>query len=99
MQRWRILERFPQPDWSIVDLWIARHLLWQGKPASQIQTILRRASPYFPRRHGDPDDYLRRTIARAAFPSQGVALGATFMIRPSAPLDASRACSNSTGGR
>jgi hypothetical protein len=30
MQRWHIRERFPQPDWSIVDLWVARHLLSQG---------------------------------------------------------------------
>jgi hypothetical protein len=69
MQRWHIRERFPQPDWSIVDLWVARHLLAQGKPAVQIQAILRLASPQFPRRHGDPDEYLRRTVARAAFPS------------------------------
>ena len=69
MQRWQIRQRFPQPDWSIVDLWVARHLLSQGRPAVQIQAILRLASPQFPRRHGDPDDYLRRTVARAAFPS------------------------------
>jgi RepB DNA-primase from phage plasmid len=68
MNRWRITERFPQPDWSIVDLWVARHLLAQGRPAAAVQTILRLASPHFPRRHGDPDDYLRRTLARAAFP-------------------------------
>jgi hypothetical protein len=69
MQRWHIRQRFPQPDWSIVDLWVARHLLSQGRPAVQIQAILRLASPHFPRRHANPDDYLRRTIARAAFPS------------------------------
>jgi RepB DNA-primase from phage plasmid len=69
MQRWRIAARFPQPDWSIVDLWIARHLLSQGTPAAQVKDILRLASPHFPRRHGDPDDYLRRTLARAVFPA------------------------------
>jgi hypothetical protein len=74
MQRWHIRERFPQPDWSIVDLWVARHLLSQGKPAVQVQAILRLASPHFPRRHGDPDDYLRRTVARAAFSSPGGAV-------------------------
>jgi len=73
MQRWRIRERFPQPDWSIVDLGVARHLLSQGTPATRVQAILRLASPHFPRRHGDPDDYLHRTIARAAFPSQAPA--------------------------
>jgi hypothetical protein len=97
MQRWHIRERFPQPDWSIVDLWVARHLFSQGKPAVQIQAILRLASPHFPRRHGDPDDYLRRTVARAAFSSPGRAV-----CPPHDPASATRvrsACSNSTGGR
>jgi RepB DNA-primase from phage plasmid len=98
MKRWHILTRFPQPDWSIVDLWVARYLLWQGQPAPQIQAILRLASPHFPRRHGDPDDYLRRTVARAAFPSPGGAV-CDDHDRASAPLQISSACSNSTGGR
>jgi hypothetical protein len=71
MQRWHIAERFAQPDWSIVDLWIARQLLWQGIPAAQVQDILRLGSPHFPRHHGDAGDYLRRTVARAAFPPPG----------------------------
>ena len=71
MRRWHIRKRFPQPDWSIVDLWVARHLLSQGRPAIQIQAILRLASPHFPRRHGDPEDYLRRTVAPQRFPPQG----------------------------
>jgi len=96
MQRWHIRERFPQPDWSIVDLWIARHLLSQGKSAVQIQAILRLASPYFPRRHGDPDDYLRRTVARAAFSSPGPPV-CPHHDPPAARV--SSACSNSTGGR
>ena len=65
MQRWRIRERFTQPDWSIVDLWIARKLLSQGMLAEHVQDVLRLASPHFPRRHTDPDDYLRRTVAVA----------------------------------
>ncbi len=68
MRKWRIAERFPQPNWSIVDLWIARQLLSQGTPAAQVQTILKLGSPYFPRCHGNPEDYLCRTLARAAFP-------------------------------
>ncbi len=92
------LERFPQPDWSIVDLWVARCLLSQGQPASQIQAILRLASPHFPRRHGDPDGYLRRTVARAAFPSPRRAV-CDDHARASTPLETSSACSNSTGGR
>jgi hypothetical protein len=68
LRRWRIAERFTQPDWSIVDFWVARYLLQQGRPAAAVETVLRLASPLFPRRHGDADGYLRRTIARAAFP-------------------------------
>jgi len=68
MERWHIHQRFPQPDWSIVDWWVARHLLARHWSPTQVQEILRLASPQFPRRHGNPDDYLRRTVARAAFP-------------------------------
>lgn len=98
MQRWHICERFAQPDWSIVDLWVARHLLSHGRSAVQVQAILRLASPHFPRRHGDPDDYLRRTVARAAFPSPGRAVWRRHDPTPAPPAAAS-ACSNSTGGR
>ena len=70
IQRWRIMERFAPPDWSIVDLWIARKLLSQGMRAEQVQDVLRLASPHFPRRHTDPDNYLRRTVAHAlSFPA------------------------------
>jgi hypothetical protein len=68
--QWRITERFTQPDWSIVDLWIARKLLSQGMAAEQVQNVLRLASPQFPRRHTDPNNYLRRTVAYArSFPA------------------------------
>jgi len=66
LHRLRILERFPQPDWSIADKWIAKELLQRGTPAPQAATILRGGSPGFPRQHSHPDDYLRRTLARAA---------------------------------
>jgi hypothetical protein len=66
-QRWRVTERFSQPNWSIVDLWVARALLSQGTLPAQVRAILQLGSPQFPRRHGDPQDYLRRTLARAAF--------------------------------
>jgi DNA primase RepB-like protein len=98
MHRWHIAERFAQPDWSILDLWIARQLLAQGTLAAQVQDILRLGSPHFPRRHGDPDDYLRRTVARAAFPSRGGTVCAAH-VRASAPVGCDKACSNSTGGR
>jgi hypothetical protein len=68
MQRWRIVQRFPQPDWNIVDLWIARVLLAQRMSPFDVQQILQLASPGFPRSHPDPADYLRRTLARA-FPA------------------------------
>ncbi len=96
MERWHIRERFPQPDWSIVDLWVARHLLAQRMPAGRVRDILRLASPDFPRRHGDPDDYLRRTLARAAFPSPAPRRPVCVVH---AETSAASACSNSTGGR
>jgi hypothetical protein len=67
MRRWHIAERFPHPDWSIVDLWVARALLAQGTVPAQVRAILQLGSPGFPRRHGNPQDYLRRTLLRAAF--------------------------------
>ena len=98
IERWHIRERFPQPDWSIVDWWVARYLLGQRWTPAQVQGILRLASPEFPRHHGNPDDYLRRTIARAAFPSpRGPACA--HHARASSRLDAASTCSNSTGGR
>ena len=98
IQRWHIRERFPQPDWSIVDWWVARYLLGQRWAPAQVEAILRLASPEFPRHHGNPDDYLRRTIARAAFPSPRGPVCANHARASSRP-DAASTCSNSTGGR
>jgi len=98
LERWRVRQRFPQPDWSIVDLWVARHLLLRGTPAPRVRDILRLASPDFPRHHGDPVDYLHRTIARAGGPALPRPV-CTAHARTSAPPDAARACSNSTGDR
>ena len=97
MERWHIRQRFPQPDWSVVDWWVARHLLRQRWAPAQVHEILRLASPHFPRRHGNPDDYLRRTIARAAFPFPRRPVCADH-ARTSSRLDAATTCSNSTGG-
>jgi hypothetical protein len=81
MRRWRIVERFTPPDWSIVDLWIARKLLLQGMLVEKVQDVLRLGGPHFPRRHTDPDDYLHRTVAHArSFPA-----GATASGPPPAP--------------
>jgi len=66
LRRLRIPRFFPRPDWSIADLWIAKELLLQGVPASRVKSVLRLASPHFPRCHSDPGDYLSRTLARAA---------------------------------
>jgi hypothetical protein len=77
----RIPQRSPDPDWSIADLWIAKQLLLGGTAPAAVKTILRLASPQFPRRHAAPEDYLRRTLARAtrelagtAFPAPGLTL-------------------------
>ena len=98
IERWHIRDRFSRPDWSIVDLWVARRLLSRRWTPAQVHEILRLASPQFPRRHGDPDDYLRRTVARAAFPSPGRTVW-TVHARASSRPDTASACSNSTGGR
>jgi RepB DNA-primase from phage plasmid len=58
--------RFPVPDWSIADYRVARWLLQGGYCAEQVAVILRQGSPGFPRRHANPDDYLRRTVRAAA---------------------------------
>jgi hypothetical protein len=63
--RLRIPQRFPQPDWSIADKWIAKHLLRLGTPVATVAAVVQAGSPGFPRLHADPHDYLRRTIARA----------------------------------
>ena len=98
MERWHIPQRFPQPDWSVVDYWVARHLLRQRWAPAQVREILRLASPHFPRRHGDPDDYLHRTVARAAFPSSPRSVCADHACA-SIRLDTACMRSNSTGGR
>ena len=62
----RILTRYPSPDWSIADTWIARDLLATGTDPDLVAAVLRYGSPGFPRRHADPEDYLRRTLRCAA---------------------------------
>ena len=66
LRRLRIPERFPQPDWSIADKWIAKELLRQGLPVPRVAALVRAGSPGFPRRHAHPEDYLDRTLRRAA---------------------------------
>lgn len=70
----RILARYPSPDWSIADIWVARDLLATGTDPALVAAVLRYGSPGFPRHHGDPEDYLRRTLrcatlfSRARYP-------------------------------
>jgi hypothetical protein len=78
LSRLRIPQLFPRPDWSIADLWIAKELLLQGVPTLRVKSILRLASPLFPRGHFDAEDYLRRTLARAA---RGISTLAPFPAR------------------
>ena len=62
LNRLRIREPYPAPDWSIADRWVARELLATGTDAALVAAVLRHGSPGFPRRHADPEDYLRRTL-------------------------------------
>src|SRR4029453_15068356 len=41
LQRLRIPQRFPHPDWSIADKWIAKELLRQGTPVAAVAELLR----------------------------------------------------------
>jgi RepB DNA-primase from phage plasmid len=70
LRRLRIPQRFSPPDWSIADKWVAKELLWRRTSATQVEAILRLGSPGFPRRHSNPDDYLRRTLATATLELQ-----------------------------
>jgi hypothetical protein len=66
LNRLRILARYPSPDWSIADAWVARDLLATGTDPALVAAVLRYGSPAFPRHHADPADYLRRTLRCAA---------------------------------
>jgi hypothetical protein len=66
LNRLRILTRYPSPDWSIADTWVARDLLAAGADPDLVAAVLRYGSPGFPRHHADPEDYLRRTLHCAA---------------------------------
>jgi hypothetical protein len=62
LNRLRILARYPSPDWSIADTWVARYLLATGTDPALVAAVLRYGSPGFPRHHADPEDYVRRTL-------------------------------------
>jgi RepB DNA-primase from phage plasmid len=62
LNRWRLLARYPSPDWSIADTWVARQLLATGTHPALVAAVLRYGSPGFPRHHADPEDYVRRTL-------------------------------------
>jgi hypothetical protein len=76
LYRLRIPQRFPQTDWSIADKWIAKEWLQRGVSRTVVATMLREGSPGFPRGHADPEDYIRRTLARALGELQGRAFPA-----------------------
>jgi RepB DNA-primase from phage plasmid len=89
MERWRIQNRFSRVDWSVVDLWLARKLLAMHISPAQAEAIIRLGSPGFPRHHGDPEDYLQRTLARAAlpFPRPVCSIHPILPAVPRAPID------------
>ena len=74
LNRLRIRERYPVPDWSIADRWVARELLIGGTDPAVVAAVLRHGSPGFPRRHSDSEDYLRRTLHCAALFSRAPAV-------------------------
>jgi hypothetical protein len=58
--------RQPVTDWSVADYRVARSLLQAGFCGEVVGAVLRGGSPGFPRRHPEPEDYLRRTVSKAA---------------------------------
>jgi len=74
LNRLRILARYPSPDWSIADTWVARDLLATGTDPALVAAVISYGSPGFPRHHADPEDYVRRTLrcatlfSRARYP-------------------------------
>jgi len=99
MQHWHIRERFAQPDWSIVDLWLTRKLLAMHISTTQVETILRLGSPHFPRQHGDAQNYLRRTLARAALPLPRTVCSSHATAPLARDPETDKDFSNSRGGR
>jgi RepB DNA-primase from phage plasmid len=99
IQRWHIYQRFVSPDWSIVDLWVARKLLAQRIPVAQVEVILRLGSPNFPRHHSDPEDYLQRTLACAAIPDTPRPVCSSHRTATSLPAAPDRRHSNSSNSR
>lgn len=79
LHRLGLLARFPNPDWSVVDYRVARLLLSEGSDAAEAATVLRQGSPEFPRSHSDSEQYLRRTVDRAA---ASLAAGVSFFRAP-----------------
>jgi len=77
LHRLHIPQRFPKTDWSIADKWIAKSLLQRGTSLTVVAALLRGGSPGFPRGHSDPEDYLRRTLARALRELHGKAFPAS----------------------
>jgi RepB DNA-primase from phage plasmid len=77
LHRLHIPQRFPNTDWSIADKWIAKSLLQRGTSLTVVAALLRGGSPGFPRGHADPEDYLRRTLARALRELHGEAFPAS----------------------
>jgi hypothetical protein len=64
--RWQAAARFPQPDWSILDLWVARALLAQGKP---------RGPPQLANLHTVAIDWLPLSACSLAFEVKDVRAG------------------------
>ena len=95
LNRLQIPQRFSHPDWSIADLWIAKELLLHGTPIAQVKSILRLASPQFPRFHSDPEDYLQRTLVRATQDVRGSPFPAPEAASPTRSFLAKRAHSSS----
>ena len=92
LHRLGMRERYPAPDWSIADRWIARELLATGMHPVIVGAVLRHGSPGFPRRHADPEDYLRRALRSASVFFLRAPLSLPRLILPPRALCESCSC-------
>ena len=64
---------------------MARELLKTDTDPALVTAVLRNGSPRFPRRHADPEDYLRRTLRSAALFSRAPYRRLSDLFPPRAP--------------
>ena len=63
--RWRAKNQGADADWSGIDYGVATGMLQAGWRSDQVEAAIIQASPGLTDRHHNPQDYARRTVAKA----------------------------------